>query len=133
MTPSLCSRNRALLKTYTTKNAITTPWKHELTTNEMKFHKILNGVYQKKIKSVPLSKAYNLKMDLNNTMVTASLKIPSPKTMENNLGNFLEDIAYSEAIVSILQKHAPSKRIYQTESSLIVLMSLASRTRSKFQ
>ena len=64
-------------------------------------------------------------------MVTASFSIPSPKTIEKSLGNFLEDIASSEAIVSILQKHAPKRRISQTESSLMVLMSLASRTRSK--
>ncbi len=66
-------------------------------------------------------------------MVTASLKIPSPKTIEKSLGNFLEDMASYEAIVSILQKQAPSKRIYYIESSLIELISLASLTKSKIE
>lgn len=113
-----------------TIKAIATPCKHEHTTNDKKFHNILNGVYQKKINSVPFSNSYSLKIDLNKTIVTASLKIPSPNTIEYNLGNLFEEIASYEAIVSILQKQAPSSRISHIESSLIILISLASLTRS---
>jgi len=64
-------------------------------------------------------------------MVIASLKMPSPKTMENNFGNFLDEIASSDAMVSILQKQAPSNKIYQTDNYLIEFQSLASRTKSE--
>jgi len=128
--PSLCSRNRRRLNRYAIKNAITTPWKHELTTSTIKFQSIFNGVYHKNTNSFPLSNPSNLRIDLNNTMVIASLKIPSPNTIENNFGNFLDDITSYDAIVSMLQKHAPSSRISHTESSRIEVMSLASRTRS---
>lgn len=110
------------------------PCRHEQTINDKKFNKILKGVYHMKVNSaVPFYEFYNpysLKIDLNKTIVTASLKIPSPNTIEYNLGNFREDIAYYDAIVSILQKHAPSSKISQIESSLIIVISLASLTRS---
>jgi len=43
--------------------------------------------------SVPFYNSSSLKIDLNKTIVTASLKIPSPNTIEYNLGNFLEEMA----------------------------------------
>lgn len=113
-----------------TKKAIATPCRHEHTTKDKKFQSILKGVYQKNMNSVPFYNSSNLNMDLNNTIVTASLNIPSPNTMEYNLGNFLEDMAYYDAMVSILQKHAPSNRISHNESYLIMVISLASLTRS---
>ena len=79
---------------------------------------------------MPFYSYSSLRIDLNNTIVTASLTMPYPNTIEKSFGNFLEDIAYSEAIVSMLQKHAPNSKISQIDNSLIVLMSLASRTKS---
>ncbi len=63
--------------------------------------------------------------------MTASLKIPSPNTIEYSLGNFRDEIAYSDAPVSILQKHAERSRISQIESVLILVTSFASLIRSR--
>lgn len=118
------------MKRKITINDMAMPCRHEHMTRSVKLPRILNGVYHKKMNYVPFSSAYNLNIDLNSTMVTASLNIPSPNTIEYNLGNFLDDIAYSEAMVSILQKHAPNNNISQMDSSRMILISLASLTRS---
>lgn len=75
---------------------------------------------------------YNLNIALNKTIVTASFNIPYPNTIENNLGYFLLDIAYSEAMVSILQKQAASSSTSHIDNSLILLISLASLIRSNY-
>lgn len=110
--------------------AMAIPWRHEQTTRRMKLRRIWNGVYHKKMNYVPFYSSYSLNIDLNNTIVTASLNIPSPNTIEFSLGNFLEDIASSDAIVSMLQKQAPNNKISQIDNYLIMLISLASLTKS---
>jgi len=43
--------------------------------------------------------------------------------IELSLENFLGGTAYSEAIVSILQKQAPNNKIYQIDKVLILVIS----------
>lgn len=118
------------MKRYMTIRAMAIPCRQEHTTSRMKLPRIWNGVDHKKMNYVPFYSAYSRNIDLNSTIVTASLNIPSPNTMEYSLGNFLDDIAYSEAIVSMLQKQAPKSNISQMDNSRIILISLASLTRS---
>ena len=69
-------------------------------------------------------------MERNRTIVIVSLKIPYPNMIELSFGNLLGETAYSEAIVSMLQKQAAKRRIYQMDKVLILLISCASLTRS---
>ena len=69
-------------------------------------------------------------MERNSTIVIVSLKIPYPNMIELSFGNLLAETAYSEAIVSMLQKHAANRSIYQIDKVLMLFISWASRTRS---
>jgi hypothetical protein len=55
--------------------------------------------------------------------VIVSLKIPYPKIIELSFENLFGDTASSEAIVSILQKQAPSNRISQIDKVLMLVIS----------
>ena len=75
------------------------PISNELEANIVKSPSILNGVFQSKSESDP-----NLLTVLNKMILTISLNTPSPQTIENNLGYYLQSIIDIAAITSLEQR-----------------------------
>lgn len=73
----------------------------------------------------------SLRIDRKSTIVTQSLKMSSPTIIEFSLGYFPSSTVSSEATVSMLHRQAESRRTYHRDKFLKLVISLASRIKSK--
>lgn len=75
----------------------------------------------------------NLRIALKRTIVTQSLNMSYPTIMELSFGYLCSYTVSSEAIVSILQKQAERRMIYQMDKFLIFVISFESLTKSRLK